>query len=235
MPMSAPVPDPPFPSRSVPGPARRLAREEVYGQLLGWITDGTLGPEEVLRDAAIAERLGVSRTPVREALRRLEDEGLVETALNRWTRVAPLNLAQAAELYPVIGALEDLALTLAAPQLTAADLALLDTLNARLHGALGAGDARAAVQADAAFHGVWTGRSGNAELQGTLAALKRKLQRVELAYFDLPSAAACSVLEHAAVLRALRAQDGVAARQALRQNWQGSLERLQRQAPFSLP
>lgn len=222
-------------SSPVPGPARRLAREQVYGQLLGWITDGTLGPEQVLRDAAIAEQLGVSRTPVREALRRLEDEGLVETALNRWTRVAPLNLAQAAELYPVIGALEDLALTLAAPQLTDADLALLDTLNARLHGALSAADAWGAVQADAAFHGVWTGRSGNTELQGTLAALKRKLQRVELAYFDLPSAAACSVLEHAAVLRALRAQDGMAARQALRQNWQGSLGRLQGQAPVRLP
>lgn len=216
-------------AKAVPRPARTLAREEVYGQLLDWIVGGTLGPGEVLRDAAIAGKLGVSRTPVREALRRLEDEGLVETALNRWTRVAPLNLAQAAELYPVIGVLEDLALRLAAPQLTDADLAALETLNARLERALRASDARDAVRTDAAFHGVWTGRSGNTELQGTLAALKRKLQRIELAYFDLPSAARFSVLEHAAVVRALRAQDEMAARQALRQNWQGSLERLQRQ------
>ncbi len=63
--------------------SRTLAREEVYGRLRAWIIDGRLGPRELLRDQDIAAIVGVSRTPVREALRRLEDEGLVETALNR--------------------------------------------------------------------------------------------------------------------------------------------------------
>ncbi len=222
-------------AKVVPAPARTLAREQVYRQVLDWIVDGTLGPGEVLRDAAIAGKLGVSRTPVREALRRLEDEGLVQTAVNRWTRVAPLNLAQAAELYPVVGTLEDLALGLAALSLTAADLDELDTLNVHISRALEAGDAQAAVRADAAFHDVWTRRSGNAELQGALAALKRKLQRVELAYFDVPGSARASVLEHAAVVDALRAHDQVAARHALRQNWQGSLDRLKRHVPRRPP
>src|SRR5579862_8519687 len=89
---------------------RTLAREEVYGKLQGWVIDGTLAPSEVLHDARIAQLLGVSRTPVREALRRLEDEGFVQTALNRWTRVAPIDLVAALEVYSIIEVLEVFAL-----------------------------------------------------------------------------------------------------------------------------
>ena len=81
---------------SGPKNSRRLARDDAYNKLRGWIIDGTLKPEEGLHDQHIAALLGVSRTPVREACR-LEDEGLVETALNRWTRVAPLDLNSTAE------------------------------------------------------------------------------------------------------------------------------------------
>src|SRR6266849_9018855 len=67
-----------------------LAREAVYARLRDWILRGPLEPGEIIRDADIAQALGVSRTPVREALLRLEGDGLVETAPARWTRVAPL-------------------------------------------------------------------------------------------------------------------------------------------------
>ena len=87
---------------SVPKVSRTLAREDAYGKLRGWIIDGTLKPDEGLNDREIGAALGVSRTPVREALRRLEDEGLVVTASNRWTRVAALDLTQAVESYPII-------------------------------------------------------------------------------------------------------------------------------------
>src|SRR5436305_13939589 len=108
---------------------RSLAREEAYGKLRDWIIDGTLQPGETLRDQEIAQSLGVSRTPVREALRRLEDEGFIETALNRWTRVAPIDVAKTAETYAVIEALEVLALELAFPTLTRADLERLTEAN----------------------------------------------------------------------------------------------------------
>ena len=92
--------------------SRTLAREEVYCRLRAWIIDGRLRPGELLRDQDIAATVGVSRTPVREALRRLEDEGLVETALNRWTRVAPIDIGKAAEIYAIVEALELFALEL---------------------------------------------------------------------------------------------------------------------------
>jgi len=213
---------------TAPKRARSLAREDVYAQLCTWIIDGTLAPEEALRDQDIAGQLGVSRTPVREALRRLEDEGLVETALNRWTRVAPLRAGQAAELYPVVETLEVLALRLAAPALTEEDLARLRDLDAQLRGALEGRDARGAVEADTAFHDVWVAASGNRELQQTLRALKRKLRRFELVYFNAASSGKASLDEHAAILNALRADDVASAVRALQVNWQGSLSRLQR-------
>lgn len=207
---------------------RSLAREEVYAQLSAWIIDGTLQPGEALRDQDLAGQLGVSRTPVREALRRLEDEGLVETALNRWTRVAPLRAAQAAELYRVVETLEVLALRLAAPALTAPELDQLRDLDGQLREALGQRDARRAVEADTAFHDLWISRSGNGELQQTVRALKRKLRRVELAYFDAAAHSEASLDEHAAILDALQAGDTERAVQAVQDNWQGSLGRLQR-------
>lgn len=213
---------------TAPKRARSLAREEVYARLSGWIIGGTLQPGEPLRDQDIAAQLGVSRTPVREALRRLEDEGLVETALNRWTRVAPLRAGQAAELYPVVETLEVLALRLAASALTPQDLAHLHDLGAQLRDALQQRDARAAVEADTAFHHVWISRSGNAELQQTLGALKRKLRRIELAYFNAATSGEGSLDEHAAILAALHAGDTGRAVRAVRNNWQGSLGRLQR-------
>lgn len=213
---------------SAPRRVRSLAREEVYARLSAWIIDGTLRGGEALRDQDIAAQLGVSRTPVREALRRLEDEGLVETALNRWTRVAPLRAGQAAELYPVVEALEGLALRLALPALTAQDLVVLERLNLRLQQAARERDAQGAVEADTAFHDLWIERSGNRELQHTLRALKRKLRRLELAYFDAADLGLASLAEHAALLDALRAGNPEQAVSALQANWQGSLGRLQR-------
>ncbi|UBV44667.1 GntR family transcriptional regulator (plasmid) [Deinococcus taeanensis] len=212
---------------TAPKHTRSLAREDVYRQLSTWIIDGTLAPGEPLRDQDIAAQLGVSRTPVREALRRLEDEGLVETALNRWTRVAALRDEQAAELYPVVEALEVLALQLAVPHLTEGDLERLRDLDMQLREALHHRDARGAVEADTAFHDIWITASGNRELQQTLRALKRKLRRIELAYFNAASCGEASLHEHAAILGALRAGKTESAARALQANWLGSLRRLE--------
>ncbi len=99
----------------LPTPSTRsvhLLRETVYDVLKGAIIGGTLPPGERLRDGEIAEHLGVSKMPVREALRRLADEGLVIAEANRWTKVAPIDIGAAARVYPIIWTLECLALRL---------------------------------------------------------------------------------------------------------------------------
>jgi DNA-binding GntR family transcriptional regulator len=215
--------------------ARTLARQEAYDRLCGWIIDGTLQPGEVLHDHAIGAALGVSRTPVREALRRLEDEGLVETALNRWTRVAPLDMAKAAECYVILEALEVLALELAFERLGREDIQRLGDTNRAMQKAAKQQERAAAVLADEGFHEVWLGRANNCELLVLVRQLKMNLRRVELAYFDAASRVDQSFHEHAAIIKALQERSLSQARAALKRNWGGSLERLRAFADKNSP
>src|SRR5258708_35688125 len=101
-----------------------------------WIIDGPLQPGEPLRDEALAEALGMSRTPIREALQRLEDDGLVVTTTARRTFVSPVTLTQAREVFPIVAALEGLAGRLAMAHTDAATLAEMRAQNPHLAGAL---------------------------------------------------------------------------------------------------
>src|SRR5215472_14757215 len=92
---------------------REPSREVIYRQLKALILDLTLQPLEILRDSDLATRLGVSRTPVREALRKLEDEGFVQSQRNQWTRVTAIDVRHLLEIYPVAQALHVTALRLA--------------------------------------------------------------------------------------------------------------------------
>lgn len=112
--------------------SRICLRDEAYARLRDWIIDGTLVPEEPLRDEALAEALGMSRTPVREALQRLEDEGLVVTVATRRTYVSPVTLTQAREVYPIVASLESLAVRLALPHIDTATLDRMTGANQRL-------------------------------------------------------------------------------------------------------
>ena len=214
-----PLPD------TAPPRRRTLARDTAYHDLRDWILDGTLAPGERLHDVALAERLGVSRTPVREALQRLEDEDLVETSPNRWTRVAPLDPAIAGDLYPIIWRLETLALELAAFELDEPELDQMERANRQLLTALDAGDASGASTADYDFHRVFIDRCGNEELTAILQAAKVKLRRLEIHYFS-SLASRDSVAEHTAVLTALELGDIEGATRAIEANWRNSQRRL---------
>ncbi len=215
-----PLPD------SAPKVSRTLARDDAYNRLRGWIIDGTLKPTEVLHDQEIAVVLGVSRTPVREALRRLEDEGLVETALNRWTRVAPLDLIKTLETYVIIEALEVTALELSFSKLSRDDLKSLEDTNRTLQKGAKQQDPMQALIADEEFHERLIVHANNSELLVLLRQLKLRLRRVELAYFDASSRAQASFREHAAIIKALQEGSLDRAIAALRLNWRDSGNRL---------
>ena len=91
--------------------------------------DGTLAPGERLRDQELCKWLGLSRTPVREALGRLEQDGLVESAPQRYTQVAPLYRREVQDAFPVVASLHALAAELAVPRLTAADVDAMRAAN----------------------------------------------------------------------------------------------------------
>jgi DNA-binding GntR family transcriptional regulator len=198
---------------------RLILRESVYERLRDWIVQGTLEPGEQLRDNDLALRLGVSRTPVREALRRLEDEGLVETAKNRWTRVKAIDLSETGQIYPIILALELLALELALPHLKPEDIEAMRQHNQHFQAAIAEGDAAQAAEMDIALHTVIIEASHNPELIGMLRALKHKYRRLEQTYFGSAALGQASPRQHQQLIQALSKKDLAKARQALSSNW----------------
>jgi DNA-binding GntR family transcriptional regulator len=206
----------PLPASAAPLP-RVCLNDAAYDRLRDWILDGTLAPGEPLRDEALAEALGMSRTPIRDALRRLEEEGLVVTTATRRTYVSEVTIKQAREIYPIIGALEALAVQLALPQIDADALDAMRAANHELAGALEAGDAAAATAADEAIHRAFVARCGNEELIGMLADLHAKIRRIERAFWGSADRTP-SLRDHEAIIAALEARDRRQAERMLARN-----------------
>lgn len=219
----------PIPAKTQPF-NRSFMREEVYNTVLGWIMEGELRPGEKLLDKELAESMGVSRTPVREALRRLEDKGLVESAANRWTRVSEVSVDEPVKIYPIIWTLEELAAGEAIGNMTAADFAAMKVANDKLRGALAAEDPVEASRADLEFHEVFVDRSENTHLASILRDLKISSRRVEVTYFAKDASGKNSLDEHCRILEALQQGDLEQTQTMIRLNWQNSLQRLQQLA-----
>ena len=207
--------------------ARPPIREEVYDKLLNWILEGFLRPGEKIVDKELAEHMGVSRTPIREALRRLEDRGLVESAANRWTRVSKIPSKEPEMIYPIIWTLEKLALSIAGSKMTEEDFTKMEQANNELKAALENNDPVAASKSDAQFHGIFLERSQNTHLIDIIKDLKIKYRRLEVNYFEGLSIAESSIEEHKAIISALRSGDIALAEKIIHSNWERSLERLQ--------
>jgi DNA-binding GntR family transcriptional regulator len=197
---------------------RDLLRDRAYTTLRNAIVDGTLAPGERLRDQELTEWLGLSRTPVREALSRLEQDGLVETAPQRFTRVSPLDRRAARDAFPIVAAIHALAAELGVPHLTAADLEAMSNANARFAQALKDDDVSAALDADDAFHAVLLIASANVELVRTLDRLMPRLRRLERLRFG-SLAGRASVRQHDAILGAAGQHDVTTTAERVRDNW----------------
>jgi DNA-binding GntR family transcriptional regulator len=144
--------------------------------------------------------------PVREALKRLEAEGLVETVPNRETRVAPVRAERAAQAFPVIAALHALAARLGVPALTAGDDDRMRSLDRERARALKRGDVIAAIELDDAFHGVLLEAAGNDELIRALERLMPQIRRLDALHFtELTRGDAAA--DHAGILEACARRD----------------------------
>lgn len=210
--------------------SRACLRDEVYETLLDWVVQGKLQPGEKIRDNELAAHLGVSRTPVREALRRLQDKALVEAAASRWTRVSAVTIEEAEQIYPIIISLEQLALELALPNLKRGVLRRMQAVNTQLENSLAAKNSLEASQADAKFHQVMVDAAGNAHLSEMLADLKLRHRRLEVIYFGGCLTATESVAEHARLVEALTVGEIAPAREFIKIHWQLALSRLRASA-----
>ncbi|MET3450794.1 GntR family transcriptional regulator [Curtobacterium sp. 1544] len=125
----------PVPKSTVENSPRKLLRDVVLEKMLAAIQDGTLQAGERLNDDELVQWLGVSRTPIREAIAKLVDYGLVEMEANRYTRIATPNAKQYDEALQVFLGIAELAVRWSFPKLDETDLAqLVDVLeNLRVH------------------------------------------------------------------------------------------------------
>lgn len=191
---------------SSPPPDRRLLRDDVYGRLRDAIIDGTFEPGEQLRDADLATWLGVSRTPVREALLRLGQTGLVVALPGRSTTVSTVDGRAVREARDVVAAMHELAVREAVPSLTADDLAQMRRAKSAFARAVEAGDVEAALAADDELHGVPVRVSGNRALTTVLEQFTPVLRRAERLRFASADGRG-SVARHAELVRLCEAGD----------------------------
>lgn len=206
---------------------RTFIRQEAYVKLRHWILDGTLAPGAQLRDKALAEQLGVSRTPIREALLRLEDEGLVQTKPNSSTRVSSIDFHSAFHLYSIVWTLERLALSQAFGSMTDAHIQAMTHANERFLQKMHAKERLAALEADYDFHNVYIKLSQNQELEKIIYEIKAKLKRLDLYYFDKIKNANLSYDEHKKIIEALTQKNLPLAMEAVENNWKNSFNRFE--------
>jgi DNA-binding GntR family transcriptional regulator len=197
---------------------RHLLRDTAYAKLCEAIVDGTLAPGESLNDGDLCGWLGLSRTPVREALGRLRDEGLVEMEPQRFTRVAALTIEDVREITPLLAVLHGLATELAVPKLGKVQLEEVRAHNDAFVAALRIRDSAAAYIADSRFHMVFVVAAGNAELPRVIERLGPRLHRLEwLGRGTVPGHR--SVAQHEAILTRATIGDAAGAAAAARANW----------------
>jgi len=192
--------------------------DSAYEQLLAAIVTGRMAPGERIRDQQLAAGMGVSRVPVREALRRLTEQGLVETQPSSATRVAPVRAERAAQAFVVIAALQALAARLGVPALTRVDDELMFDADDRRTVALRRGDVLEGIAADDAFHGVVLDASGNVELKRALARLMPQIRRLDLLHFAGLSRSD-PAQDHVEILKACRRRDARAAAELIEANF----------------
>ena len=178
--------------------------ERVFRTLRAEILANSLLPGTELLEVALAERLGVSRGPIREALGRLATEGLVTIQPRRGAIVAGLSRQAFLEAYQVREALEGLAVRLATPQLSLRDVRALERLIADMERAVARNDVARFFEKNAAFHGMFVSLSGNRRLQDMHRQLVSDLGRYAGLSLTLRGNMARSVDEHRRILDAAR-------------------------------
>lgn len=203
--------------------------EICYQRLIAAIVSLDLKPGEPVREARIARDWGVSRSPVREAVRRAAALGLIELRPNRAPVIRAFDARDAQKIYQVREHLELLALELALPQLSSERLAPIEALFGRLD-ALGPDSAdwrTVALILDQKLHGLWMDHCENPWLRGMLEQLWTLIQILQELIARNPEALSAAIAEHRILLKAVQSGQLDAARSALSSHLKNALRHVQ--------
>jgi DNA-binding GntR family transcriptional regulator len=202
-------------ARHAPAPEKSTAPgavERVYREMRARILDNVWPPGYQALEQALALELGVSRTPVREALIRLHNEGLIEVVPRHGMRVLPVSPMDMAEIYAILTSLESLAAELAARRKPSApELAPLESACRDMVTALAADDLDAWAKADERFHLQLVSLCGNRRLAEVVTNFWERAHRARMVTLRMRPRPTNSTREHRAVMKAIRAGDAAAA------------------------
>jgi DNA-binding GntR family transcriptional regulator len=194
---------------------RTNLREEALAVLRAAILGGDLAPGSIHSAVSLAERLGVSPTPVREAMLDLVKSGLVEVLPNRGFRVTVIDDRDMDEIYELRTMLEVPALALVIERSSELDLRALRSPLAELEAAAADRDVRAFLVADRTFHLDLLALAGNRRLVGIVAELRDQTRIIGLQSLAAAGALAASAAEHRPILEAVQARDAAAAQRLM--------------------
>jgi DNA-binding GntR family transcriptional regulator len=191
-----------------PAIQRRSLHDELTERLRDLITAGELGPGEKVPEKQLCELFGVSRTPLREALKVLASEGTVTLRPNRGAVVTALTLKELEEAFPVMGALEALSGEIACRHITDAEVAEIRSLHDRMVSHWRRAEMQPYFRLNQKIHEAILEATRNETLKTTYRALSGRLMRARYIANMSPERWAKAVAEHEAILSALKARDG---------------------------
>jgi DNA-binding GntR family transcriptional regulator len=195
--------------------------DDAYAALKEAIRENTFPPGYQGSEQEIATRLGMSRTPVHEAVIRLQEEGLVRVLSRRGVVICAISAVDMREIYEVIIALESAAAELLAEKPEGERLSIaaeLDSVNARMEAALDTDNLTAWAQADGHFHQLLIERCGNKRLARMFHTIMDQSHRARMLTIRLRPKPIGSVAEHRAMVQAIRQGDAAEARERAKQH-----------------
>lgn len=197
---------------------RKSLTDELVARVRDLIIAGELEPGAKVPEAELCTRFGVSRTPMREALKVLASEGLVVLALNRGASVAKITQQEIDELFPIIGALEALAGEAACGRITERQLANLERLHGDMIARFRDGDWLGYSKLNREIHEAIFEVSGNAALAALYQQLLVRIHAVRFVARKTAERWSQAIDDHEQMMVALRARDGAALARILRQH-----------------
>ena len=191
-------------------------RESVLQTLRQAIVCGELKPGERLMEIQLSEALGVSRTPVRDALRKLEEEGLVIVEKNKGASVAPITEQDLIDVLQVREVLDELSVRLACRNLKKEESILLHKNMEMFPSVIATKDPEKITAHDVEFHDIIYEATGNKRLMQMMHHIQLDMYRYRLEYIRVDEDHTCLYEEHDRIIKAIEKQDEEAARNAIR-------------------
>jgi DNA-binding GntR family transcriptional regulator len=198
--------------------SRKYLHDEVAGRLRALIQSGELKPQERLNEGRLAERFGISRTPLREAIKILATEGLLDLLPNRGARVAIISLSEIEEMAEVIAGLEATAGELACRVGTDDEIAGIIALHERMREAYVAEDVPTYFDYNRQIHEAIMSASHNSTLQSLYSTLSGRVQRARYTAHKTPGQWKKAMADHEQMVKLLRKRDGEALGRLLREH-----------------